>query len=501
MDLINYKNHETIKSAALDRVCIEKIPNKIGQYTILKDCVIYKNSIDKSVVLKCVNGENQDFAIKITCESNEKIITKLKDVNCDYLMPIIEFGYIPGGMYYQIYPYYRRGSVVDCIYGMDEKELLKLTSDVNEALNYLHNNVGIIHMDVKSSNVFWDGNRYILGDYDISEICNKMVEEDCEEAVNKILENASSEKLYYIPRIDYILLGRMVKDIVSVKPQIQSYKIKNIINGLSVKPKGTLWGYDEIKDVTAGKYIENDKTAKSHSLVKSETEKKFVFGYDVKSGPLVAKSIDELGDLFKKYRSNAIERYINNKLNWKTLIDYIGFYDQEKSKQVEIVLNSKTSEIAIDEIINIISESPMEIYFRGTKVLNIKEDIINKLPTNECDNEFLQLCKSNQFKEFLNTVPREKQVFERAESVSGKNEDLFYYLVIYQFLSTQIFEKEIAMCTENDMSINMKDQIVRSLCTDKQKLSDNLYKIEAWLAVTGYHKEIKEIRKVCDRYE
>lgn len=56
-------------------------------------------------------------------------------------------------------------TIKDVLYTLKYQDRRSIMVQVNKALTYLHDEKNIIHRDIKSSNVFIDGNRIVLGDF------------------------------------------------------------------------------------------------------------------------------------------------------------------------------------------------------------------------------------------------------------------------------------------------------------------------------------------------
>lgn len=137
----------------------------------------------ESVMYKCKLGEaKEDYVLKIFLrqiddeefEAKEHLAKILKGVQ--FVAPVLRYGRY-GGSYYEVIPYYKNGSLADRIKKgtMSEAEIRRdILPKLNAALHAIHQ-AGVIHADIKPSNILYSNNRksFVLIDFGISRITDE----------------------------------------------------------------------------------------------------------------------------------------------------------------------------------------------------------------------------------------------------------------------------------------------------------------------------------------
>lgn len=133
-------------------------------------------SVDHYKLQKCLSaGPNsevwlasdefsQSVVVKISrLILDEEIYDRINKLDCDNLVPILNYGII-GDYGYEVMPYYKNGSLC----GMLDETVIKETvlPSLLNALKQLHEK-HLVHNDIKPENLFWDDEKssVILGDY------------------------------------------------------------------------------------------------------------------------------------------------------------------------------------------------------------------------------------------------------------------------------------------------------------------------------------------------
>lgn len=137
----------------------------------------------ESIMYKCKLGDaKEDYVFKIFLrhldeqeyEAKELLIAALEGVQS--VAPVLRYGRY-GGNYYEVIPYYKNGSLADRLKKgtMSEVEIRKgILPKLNAALHAIHQ-AGVIHADIKPSNILYSNNRksFVLIDFGISRITDE----------------------------------------------------------------------------------------------------------------------------------------------------------------------------------------------------------------------------------------------------------------------------------------------------------------------------------------
>lgn len=145
---------------------------KIDDYFVSE--LISEDGNESNVYLVRKNGT--DYALKIYKRniniSNSKVLL-LQNIKSEYVAPIKDYGTY-NNCFYEVYDYYKNGTLENAK-KIEAGVLKKYINQLNEGLNVLHHlnqNTGLIHGDIKPSNIFIsdDKSHIIIGDFGISSI-------------------------------------------------------------------------------------------------------------------------------------------------------------------------------------------------------------------------------------------------------------------------------------------------------------------------------------------
>ena len=137
----------------------------------------------ESIMYKCKLGDDQeDYVLKLFLrqiddqeyEAKEHLIIALEGVQ--HVAPVLRYGRY-GGNYYEVIPYYKHGSLADRLKKrtFTEAEIRKdVLPKLNAALHAVHQ-AGVIHADIKPSNILYSNNRknFVLIDFGISKVTDE----------------------------------------------------------------------------------------------------------------------------------------------------------------------------------------------------------------------------------------------------------------------------------------------------------------------------------------
>lgn len=505
MNIIDYATMETEKSMPVidvDDICI---PEKIEDYIVNKDNIVYRN--DTTILCSCNFIKNDmKYILKVLCEYDEEIIELIyrNSASSEYIVPIIARGYIAGGGWYQIFPNYEDGSIANTIMDMTVEDLMRMVHDINEALHFMHTQIGIVHMDVKPENIFSNNGKYLLGDYDVSKKIGHFIKKDKfigtrAYAPVKDFENENT----YVDSWDYATFGNVIAKLMEVNDRLNVPIVRNIIGGLTNVIEAR-WGYEELRDICSGKYIDCGQNIKSKKLTVDNRKISFLFGFDDNDSPIYATTTEELGRYFRQYREIALIRHIKNRNAWEPMLAFIDRLDQEKSKKIRKVLNEECKEYIeiLDKISQILLPNEAHLFYKGKMYADF-ESLLRIVSQKEFEVEFIHFIKSKAFKDYLDELGNEtyKKAFEKIGSVKNISEETLYYLTIYFLQSGNSFERKIINNSYEYDEIDVTEQIRNTLCINIDLFKTNIAKLEAWLIIHGYADEICKILEVSSKYE
>ena len=169
----------------------------------------------------CVDSSEDDYILKITGHiPEEEVVMMIQDIECDNLVPLIDYGR-SGGNWYEVYPYYREGSIS----GRIDQETVRnvILPGIMAGLNALHENK-IVHNDIKPSNIFWGENRkkVLIGDFgSAAAVKSKPVQFTPSFAAPELLNNDISRRAS-----DWCSVGLTIAAIIEGSPLIEANTVQ-----------------------------------------------------------------------------------------------------------------------------------------------------------------------------------------------------------------------------------------------------------------------------------
>lgn len=506
MKTLEYIYNETEKSVPLNTMEYIEIPKKIEQYIIDTKNIIAKTRT--SIICRCTYEKNE-YVVKFCCGYDEDIIDKIyEDHNSEeqlssHLVPLISKGYISGGIWYQIYPFYKK-TLSDCIEELTTEDIKVFLRQINCALKYLHSKLEIIHMDIKPENIFINENGYFLGDYDAAQNYGNLINKNNIIGTKEYVPIEDIEKeTVYSELWDYATLGNVLKKILSNNTKLDVPYVRNIIKGLTNSTE-TRWSYNEIEDICSGKHIDSRQNIKPRKLNKVVENNNLLFGFDENSTPIVVNNLEELGKCLKKYRNIALKRHINNQNGWEQLIRFVKKIDNDLGLETRTILTDRTQDdvYILDRLSRLFYKSELALFYKGNEYPNL-DSILVDVPKDTYDDEFIHLTESEDFKSYLAEKGNEKykEAFEKINSISFTRKEIKYYLILYYLGKDCSFENEMVANVENCSNKSKLQMVREKLCLDIDMLIKHKDKLEAWLILQGYGNEIETIMEVSNKYE
>lgn len=333
----------------------------LGDYTIVR-----KLSEGAQAKVFLAEGSGEKYVVKAygrSWQPAKALRTFFAENHHDNIMRVVDSGR-ELGMYYEIYPYYEKGTLEDYISqtGALSPDFIRsyVVPSVNEGLHYLHIN-NIVHCDIKPANLYLDicgdDTRIVIGDLGS---CRMM---DSDGLVRSTLEGTVNysvpvEEFYGVKTFpkeyDYASLGITIYRLYtashlmeglslderarmwnrSMAVPVEDVRLKNLLSGLINKDFDNVWGYDELK--RWGETGWNSAKKRRPSGRKTREVTPLIFG--TVDGELIkVKTIHELVEACKAnwgLAATVIKRY--------DTLQFIRQQDVSLYERVDRELNSKT---------------------------------------------------------------------------------------------------------------------------------------------------------------
>lgn len=264
--------------------------------------------------------------------------------------------------FYEIYDYYSEGTLDD-VGALPISHIQNVViPSINEGLYELHKN-GIIHCDIKPSNLFYSHDRehIIIGDCGIGGFANadgKFVgpmrgTPEYAPRVKSLMGNAT-----YTPAYDYgsfglvlykvvvgksLFQGKSLKEIADIwesgiiYPSVISGRLKALITGLLEEDEEKRWGYKQVKRWCEGEFKSSESRNIYASAPKKEVLKPLIFGR-VDNHVVSVSSLRQLETAISK-NWNLATKLVKR----RELIDFIQQFNKEivpKVKELSYILDA-----------------------------------------------------------------------------------------------------------------------------------------------------------------
>lgn len=231
----NYQEWDTLPMQCADVHLQIKVPKlkketHISEYTLLNPMSVTVSS--ELWFAKDSQGETCVVKFFETCGDMD-LLKQIKDAEHENLVRILAFGRHEN-LYYEVYPFYRKGSLKG---PMSEDKIKEIVlPGLIKALKCLHS-MKIIHNDIKPENIFWDdaGQTVLLGDYgSIGRDGIRPKSYTPSYAAPEIMLNAPGSR-----QSDWFSVGMTLAALMDGKPLIEESKIELILrqweNGVRVQ--------------------------------------------------------------------------------------------------------------------------------------------------------------------------------------------------------------------------------------------------------------------------
>lgn len=340
------------------------------------------------------------------------------------------------GQYYEIYPYYEEGTLERAA-PLSAAQLRDVViPSINEGLRCLHAS-GILHCDIKPSNLFFSGNRtrVVIGDCGVSAYTNaqgKLIDAvrgtpEYAPRVKALLWSAALSPAYDYGSFGLVLCklatghsmfeGMPIEEIAAaweqglqLPPSIEG-RMRTLVQGLLLEDEERRWGYEQVKRWCEGEFVSSGWT---RSRPKPRPEKRpLIFGrFD---GALV--SAETLPQLAKAIRAhwNRAEELVTR----RELADFIRQFDPGLAEEVRQWAQEQEADAAVFRLLCRLDGSG-RIFYCG-RDYGTPADYVETLAQGK-DEAAVRLMASGLFTGYLRERKADPLLIDRLEQcIQGNN--------------------------------------------------------------------------------
>lgn len=423
---------------------IEKFTLNNGDFENLK--ILSTESGEAIIYL--VQKDNQKFVLKLYFHNTKPkllLLEKIKEIDTTGVIKIFDFGitYIGGEeRYFELMEFAEGGTLDEYQPIQDLKKIKRIIEVTSDALNNLHKN-GIIHKDIKPSNIFLrkkNSDEYILGDFGISSLFDDessrvITTQNRTEtfAPPETYMSARDHLVEITPSVDWYALGisilflwqgfdpfrnigRLQIPNAKMRCQIEfpdnmPPELVTFVKGCSVPMYEDRWGYDEIK-----RWLNGENVPVNLQSATSLEYKPFIFdpgrNLSAETPEELAKLLQDEPEIGRKYLYRGkITKWLEESNNTKLAVFIEDIYEKEYPSNEEAGL--KAAIYLLDE----------SLPFRG---LN------NKICQTEEEFAKLFLDNFDHYMEALSSPDEDFYIYLRARRFHNKVKE---YLTIYEKFS------------------------------------------------------------------
>lgn len=477
------------------------VGSEINGYQIIS--VIAENTGEATILHAKKNAS--EYALKIYHKGKRPksdIISALARIRCINVIHVVEsFDY--SERICEVLPFYSAGDLLQHLPIDYEKIERVIVPGINNALKALHESL-IVHRDIKPSNIFFDDDfsSVVVGDFGISSVLKSDVSVRVTNLSRTLGYSApetytgfvSRESDYYSFGITllHILLGTdpfagmsdasILYQAINKKIEIPAtipQRLRQLIQGLTIKDRNNRWGYSQVSDWIAGKNPEIKETTIGAKAVKPYRFDGVPY-YDLESLSMAfANDWEEAKKhLYRGLIEKSVVQYGEDYAS--KCMDLKSMKSQDEAVfELIYTLNPGAPLCYKGRVFNDISSLGMEMFASGD---DFQDDIIELLK-NGC---FLRFLKKNGFDSYL------VNAIEDCSRRIQKGEQFYYYAVMflvnrqlgyayngYLFNSLEDFVQYAEQQQEYSFGMIMKDV-----------LDDP--KFPMWVYAQGYFEQVTE---------
>lgn len=435
--------------------------------------------------------------------------TFLSNIRHPNIAHVIDSGDLHGN-YFEIYEYYSEGTLADVGALAPSHIQDVVVPSINEGLHELHRN-GIVHCDIKPSNLFYSKNRetVIIGDCGISDFVNangKLIDNlrgtpEYAPRVRSLLWSAAMSPAYDYGSFGLVLcrlvLGHSLFEGMSVEeisrawengielPSQISGRLLTLIKGLISENEEARWGYTQVKRWCEGEYMR--PTNRNIYARRKEAEKKPLIYGRFNNEIVSVNSVHQLSLAIRENWEQATKV-----IRRRELVDFIAQFDREKVETIRVLAQSKDLDAAVFKLLTIIDDNE-SICFKGKTYSDLSE-FVDCLATGK-DETAIQFMESGLFVFYLREKGFDPSQVDKLEQLIRRTgcADMGAITTICFALqgkrNISVFGYEVENLDELVTAIAGRTPEDLSLLLENEQFI-------AWMNRLGYEKEMRFIRSL-----
>lgn len=477
------------------------IVNRVLSTSGMQSQIYYVKKMGNEYVLKLYNNG---------WHPSSQIRQFFDNENHPNLARIIDSGFFENN-YFEVYEYYSSGTLEDkkkCPASYIAKIVVP---SINEGLHELHKN-GIIHCDIKPSNIFCGNNdeSVIIGDFGLCEFANsdgKFIDvargtPEYSPPVATLYDTAALS-----PAFDYgsfglvlarlatghSLLGNMSVSEIAMAwnrglriPNDIDIRLQMLIAGLINKDESQRWGYKEVKKWCDGEFLEKRVRPTRVRKKKEQQIQPIILG-KFEDRIQVASTLHQLAEAIRKNWNQA--KIIVRR---RDTTDFVSQFDGELANKVNNLVRVYDDDEAVFRLLYML-ENTEEIYYKDRYYKNVA-DLLDKVERNT-DIEAINFITSGMMVYYLRQRNAEVRVVDKIEQLikSTGGKDL---MGIKALCYSIVVDKNLKLDNKVITSVNdFVDYLVDMSIEDIDLLLDD-EAVTAWLYAVGYGNRVTKMRKL-----
>lgn len=416
------------------------------------------------------------------------------------------------GRYFEVYEYYSEGTLENAGEITNGHIQNVIIPSINEGLNELHKH-GIVHCDIKPSNLFYSDNRtrVVIGDCGISGYTNangKLVDAvrgtpEYAPRVRALLWSAAMSPAFDYGSFGLVLCrmilghslfsGMSVEEIsrawengIELPSQIEG-RFYSLVKGLITEDEEARWGYMQVKRWCEGEFIRPANRNIYARPAKERSIKPLIFGrFDGET--LSVLSLHQLANAIKAHWEQA--RKIVKR---RELIDFVQQFDKSLPAQIRPLVLFHDEDAAVFKLLLLLEKDSSRIFYCGKEYADLSS-YVNSLSSGN-DQTAIRFLYSGMLVSYLREMGFEQAQVDRLEQLIKKNTNADMAAICTICFALQGRTR----ITVFGMDVDSLDALISAIIGHSTKEISELIssdQLQAWLYKMGYDKELKQMNEM-----